>query len=416
MRGFFLISLEYIKLIYFKLYISYLCMKDNSSSSWWDHLTDLTMPAFKEFKNQYWWKAWWLEFLATFPELKPYILSWHYFAQEDIKAWKLWLPKYFQDRVWKLLFRTSHPDDIFDHIGTLPTLSDSSEGIILDPESLIERIQSRIERVYWNWYLKRNNLRDPATDYGIYVQETLSDIRCVGSVVEHPNKLWIYIVSYYYVWNKHSAWNMQTSFIWENDEVLWWYHGYTFEGGDSHSSEWIKDVVRLYKRIKIRKPFDKSISFQMEFWTTDIDSPYIFQIRQFRPFEDFQSKSELSHRWLCFWKTQDLRIDAEFQDDMSINLGLIESPQSGINGLILTHLQDRLHPEYDVSSLDFVALWEMVSPNLEHNVYSLAMRVQNIFLDSSWMRQSEYWAESWTKTRLQYNSDWWNYQVKRVSA
>lgn len=51
--------------------------------------------------------------------------------------------------------------------------------------------------------------------------------------------------------------------------------------------EAIKELIMNYRKIKNKNVFEDGISFQVEFGISKKEgNPYIFQLRQFRPFQE----------------------------------------------------------------------------------------------------------------------------------
>lgn len=217
-------------------------------------------------------------------------------------------------------------------------------------------------------YLERYNLPSPTSTTWIYVQPKISWWH-VWSVVEHPNRPGTYIVSYSLEWWDIHDKALFTDFIWEDGIYQWGYVNQNYRKNQVVQS-YVLEAVEVYKKCKKKKIFDEKISFQMEFWSKD--KFYIYQLRQFRPFEESSWKLNAWNKGLSFWTTwpEWIRVSLEIQE--SINL-ILRSNKKIINsdnsGLLAVNLQREIHPSIELEKLDLFWFCGQSRPNLQHSLF-----------------------------------------------
>ena len=89
----------------------------------WEHHKDALASKVLEFSERFGSKAWILEFLRTFPDLRDHILPGFVISENDLEKWSIPnLPDDFRVEEKWLIYRSTHPDDHRGYIGMLPTL------------------------------------------------------------------------------------------------------------------------------------------------------------------------------------------------------------------------------------------------------------------------------------------------------
>lgn len=255
-------------------------------------------------------------------------------------------------------------------------------------------------------YLKRYELPNPIDTTGIYVQPKIT-WSYVWSVVEHPNRPWIFIVSYRWAdWDIHNR-SLYTDFIWED----WSYKGSYLDSNYTENDKvwpYTLKAVEIYQKCREKKIFDETISFQMEFWAEEKSNKiYIYQLRQFRPFETSSWKLDNWNKWLSFGITwpEWIKISLNVQNAVNLiftNKELLSIPYN--SGLLALNLNSEIHPSIPIENLDLFWSWGISRPNLEHSLYYPSY-VSKIALLDSCLLTKELQYDSYT------NNDVWFYNV-----
>ncbi|MBP9779103.1 hypothetical protein KBD33_00600 [Candidatus Gracilibacteria bacterium] len=283
---------------------------------------------------------------------------------------------------------------------------------------VIEKIAERIRKSYWGDYLTRRNLTDPQQNTGIYIQEALSIGGMVGSVIEHPNNPGVYAISYMpnnYSSDMHDN-GLFMDFINDDGEYLGGYNGHLSHSSQEKVPHYIRTIVALYKKIKQKQFFEDGISFQMEFGTDRYAKPFIFQLRQFRPFEKATWNHTTGKNSLSFGITPEegVEINYEIRDGIEFCMLLTESVQEGVNGLILNDLKLNIPPVFHMEDLQLFSMGGFSRPNLEHHLYDPAMKVPLVICDSGSLPDSLKYASDGKTGKLLYKSDGIRSSVKRI--
>lgn len=350
----------------------------SSLQNWWDHLKDLTTPQSRQFKNDFGGKAGLLEFLRQDGELARHILPSFYISPYTLNRWNIpELPKRMKNR--ELLYRSTNPHDAYDFIGQLPTLSGASDT----HTKTLENIRDILSSNHMKSYLAKRGIPHPSQETGILIQNQLS-YRFRGSVVEHPHFPGKYIVSMTNAqfWDDiHHSSSMEMQVFgekWELSEWEW--------GRKPYYGLWaMEQLIALYQKIQKKGVFEDGISFQMEYGVDTNGKPYIFQVRQFRPFEISRwDVTDLRWHNISFWLTPPEWVDLNLQvcHGRSVSRILCEWVQEGVNGIIVPYLRGNIDPEW-LLWLKFFSIGMPSRWNLEHHLFDPAMKVPFVALNAS---------------------------------
>lgn len=381
-------------------------------NSWWDHLRDLTTPTTRQWKDDFWAKAGLLRFLAEDPELAAHILPGMYVKPWDLQSGNFPnIPEEYKNKS-RFLYRSTNPHDAYEFIGQLPTLSGTGENHI----QTLETVQSILSGNTLTAYLEEKWIPHQSKETGVYLQEQLP-LSFRGSIVEHPHRRWVYLISH--TWANHGEdihspkYHLELETYDDNGKPL-------REGNALWQLPNPPLLVELYKKIREKGIFEDGISFQIEFWITRDHRPYIFQLRQFRPFEDARNTHRSPSGWsTIFWVTPEEGIDICAQ---SIHCRYMEQfmqqwIQKKVNGLIVPFLHENLHPSV-FKGMEFFAVWWNSRPSLEHHAYDAAMKVRYVLL-SPYMLPEEirenYLPDTDTIYNIRHTSDGIQTMIKMSS-
>ncbi len=257
--------------------------------------------------------------------------------------------------------------------------STKPDMVQLKHHEMVQRILAKLQKKDWWDYLTRRNLPDPSKTTGIYVQNILHRGH-TGSIVEHPNRPGVYIASYRCSgWDIHNGW-LYTDLV--NDQ--WQYIGCWHNVAGDVPEPYILRAIELYKKVRAKWLFEDGISFQMEFGTDWSGKPYIFQVRQFRPFEQADWENKKGIECLSFGITPPewIELVCEIRHGDELILPSVEPVKKWVQWMIANTLKANVSPSFRLEDLSFFGLKGFSRPNLEHHLYEPAMRVPLVLPDS----------------------------------
>ncbi len=300
--------------------------------------------------EELWWKAGLLEFVRDkVPWLTDAIISWKYYTPVERQEMSVAMKKDANPIEKQVLLRSSHPDDVTAYIGRLPTTSLSW----FKPSSFTDTSLDN--------YAHRLSIRWP-NHTGILVVPK-KELAFRGSIVEHPNQPWVYIISEAFEIDNQTL--CTSSIRWQDGEVK--AKSYIKPAVDI---EMAQKIIRYYLQSRESGWLNDDMTGQMEFWVdARTGKVYIFQFRAFRKKEISNWKqSWVLHKYV-FWLTEE-----EWETFVLKNISGWEYENFQENeGMFRSQNYGNIH-----RNIPLEKLWLFVSSprnalSLEHDVYEACM-------------------------------------------